>query len=96
VAAGLAEKCEIQLSYAIGLAEPMSVRVDTFGTGSVSDKQICKMISENVDPRPAAIIRRFGLTSPIFSNVSCYGHFGSNAVRMPWEATDLKLDSPWF
>ena len=96
VAAGLAEKCEIQLSYAIGLAEPMSVRVDTFGTGSVSDKQICKMISENVDPRPAAIIRRFGLTSPIFSNVSCYGHFGSNAERMPWEATDLKLDSPWF
>ena len=92
VAAGLAEKCEIQLSYAIGLAEPMSVRVDTFGTGSVSDKQICKMISENVDPRPAAIIQKFGLTSPIFTEVSCYGHFGGNAERMPWEATDLKLD----
>lgn len=92
VAAGLAEKCEIQLSYAIGLAEPMSVRVDTFGTGSVSDKQICKMISENVDPRPAAIIQKFGLTSPIFTGVSCYGHFGGNAERMPWEATDLKLD----
>ena len=92
VAAGLAEKCEIQLSYAIGLAEPMSVRVDTFGTGSVSDKQICKMISENVDPRPAAIIQKFGLTSPIFTGVSCYGHFGGNAEHMPWEATDLKLD----
>ncbi len=90
VAAGLAEKCEIQLSYAIGLAEPMSIRVDTFGTGSVSDKQICKMISENVDPRPAAIIQKFGLTSPIFTGVSCYGHFGGNAERMPWEQTDIQ------
>lgn len=90
VAAGLADKCEIQLSYAIGLADPMSLRVDTFGTGFVSDDLICKALSENVDPRPAAIIRKFGLTAPIFSNVSCYGHFGSNARHMPWEDTDLK------
>ena len=90
IAAGLAEKCEIQLSYAIGLAEPMSVLVDTFGTGSVSDETICRILTENVDPRPAAIIRKFGLTAPIFSEVSCYGHFGRNAAHMPWEATDLK------
>lgn len=90
VGANLAEKCEIQLSYAIGLSEPMSIRVDTFGTGFVSDELLCKALTENVDLRPAAIIRKFSLTSPIFSNVSCYGHFGSNAEHMPWEAADLK------
>ncbi len=89
VAAGLAEQCEVQLSYAIGLAEPMSIRVDTFGTGKVSDAEICKAISDRVDCRPAAIIRKFDLTSPNFSRVSCYGHFGSNALTMPWEQTDL-------
>lgn len=89
VASGLAEQCEVQLSYAIGLAEPMSIRVDTFGTGKVSDAEICKAISDQVDCRPAAIIRKFDLTSPNFSRVSCYGHFGSNALTMPWEKTDL-------
>ena len=96
IAAGLAEKCEIQLSYAIGLAEPMSVRVDTFGTGFVSEESICKALTENVDLRPAAIIRGFGLTSPIFSDVSCYGHFGSNAAHLPWETTDLNVALSWF
>lgn len=91
VANGLAEQCEVQLSYAIGLAEPMSIRVDTFGTGQVSDAEACEAISALVDCRPAAIIRKFDLTSPNFSRVSCYGHFGSNALTMPWEKTDLLL-----
>ena len=90
VAAGMAEECEVQLSYAIGLAEPLSIRVDTFGTGTLSNARLCKLISSAVDPRPAAIIRRFSLTSPFFSRVSCYGHFGSNALVMPWESTDLR------
>ena len=89
VAGGLADQCEVQLSYAIGLADPMSIRVDTFGTGIVSDELICETVSKNVDPRPAAIIRKFNLTSPNFSRVSCYGHFGSNAAHMPWERTDI-------
>jgi len=89
VAGGLADQCEVQLSYAIGLAEPMSIRVDTFGTGVVSDELICEAVSKNIDLRPAAIIRKFNLTSPNFSRVSCYGHFGSNAAHMPWEITDL-------
>jgi S-adenosylmethionine synthetase len=89
VAAGLADKCEVQLSYAIGLTEPIALMIDTFGTGKVSDEYLCSKIKKNVDLRPAAIIRRFGLRSPIFSSVSCYGHFGSNAIDMPWERTDL-------
>ena len=89
VAGGLAEQCEVQLSYAIGLADPMAIRVDTFGTGVVSDEMICQAISRNVDPRPAAIIRSFGLTRPIFSCISCYGHFGDNARCMPWEQTNI-------
>jgi len=86
VACGLANECEVQLSYAIGLADPTSVRVDTFGTGVFDDSLICEAICRNVDPRPAAIIRKFDLVSPFFSLVSCYGHFGSNASKMPWEA----------
>lgn len=89
VAAGLADRCEVQLSYAIGLAEPTSVLVETFGTAKVNQKAIQAFIHSSVDLRPAAIIRRFGLTRPIFSEVSCYGHFGSNASHMPWEQTDL-------
>ena len=91
VAAGLAERCEVQLSYAIGLSEPMSVRVDTFGTGVASDETICAAMRDIVDLRPEAIIRRFGLRAPIYSRVSCYGHFGSNAAKMPWEKTDLAI-----
>lgn len=89
VAAGLADKCEVQLGYAIGLAEPVSAMIDTFGTGKIPDEDLCKYILQTMDLRPAAIIRKFGLNNPIFSAVSCYGHFGSNAVDMPWERTDL-------
>lgn len=92
VAANLAERCEVQLSYAIGLAEPTSMLVDTFGTAHVSDEVIQAMVKANVDPRPAAIIQKFALTEPKFSKVSCYGHFGSNAIGMPWEITDIARD----
>lgn len=92
VAANLAERCEVQLSYAIGLAEPTSMLVDTFGTAHVSDEVIQAMVKANVDPRPAAIIQKFTLTEPKFSKVSCYGHFGSNAIGMPWEITDIARD----
>ena len=89
VAAGLAEVCEVQLSYAIGLSQPVSVRIDTFGTGKAPRGVLYGAVTELVDMRPAAIIRQFGLTDPIFSGVSCYGHFGANAAAMPWEQTDL-------
>lgn len=91
VAQGLADRCEVQLSYAIGLAEPMAVGIETFGTGKVERDALNRAIQNSVDMRPAAIIQRFGLTRPIFSPLSCYGHFGSNASRMPWEQTDLKI-----
>ncbi len=89
VAAGLADRCEIELSYAIGVAEPVSVLVDTFGTGRLPDSEIAELLRRHVDLRPNAIIRRFGLRAPIYSSVSCYGHFGANAKAMPWEQTDL-------
>lgn len=91
VAAGLAEKCEVQLGYAIGLAEPVSFRIDTFGTEHVKKADIYNAVLQAVDMRPMAIIQKFGLTNPIFSRVSCYGHFGSNAAAMPWEQTDLLI-----
>ena len=89
VAAGLAEKCEVQLSYSIGLAEPVSVRIDTFGTGKVSRSALYDAVVKLVDLRPAAIIQKFALTQPVFSKISCYGHFGYNARKMAWEQTDL-------
>ena len=88
VAAGLADRCEVQLSYAIGVAQPVSVLVDTFGTEKVAREKIQELVSA-VDMRPAAIIKRFDLRPPNFSKVSCYGHFGENAKDMPWEKTDL-------
>ena len=88
VAAGLADRCEVQLSYAIGVAQPVSVLVDTFGTEKVAREKIQELVSA-VDMRPAAIIKRFDLRTPNFSKVSCYGHFGENAKDMPWEKTDL-------
>lgn len=91
VAAGLAARCEVQLSYAIGLAEPVSFRLDTFGTETVDPEDLRQAILQAADMRPAAIIRKFGLTRPVYSRVSCYGHFGSNALEMPWEETDLRL-----
>ena len=88
VAAGWADQCEIQLSYAIGLAEPMSVLVNTFGTNHISEEDIGQQVKNRADCRPAAIIQQFDLTEPFFSQVSCYGHFGSNASKMPWEKID--------
>ncbi|MCD7842992.1 MAG: methionine adenosyltransferase [Lachnospiraceae bacterium] len=89
VAAGLADKCEVQLSYAIGVAEPVSVLVDTFGTGRVSNHRISELIRRDLDLRPAAIIRRLDLRRPIYLQTAAYGHFGSNTADMTWEQTDL-------
>ena len=88
VAAGLAEKCEIQLSYAIGVAQPTSVMVDTFGTGKLSDEKLVEIIRENFDLRPAGIIKMLDLRSPIYKQTAAYGHFGRNDLNLPWEALD--------
>ena len=88
VAAGLAEKCEIQLSYAIGVAQPTSVMVDTFGTGKISDEKLVEIIRENFDLRPAGIIKMLDLRRPIYKQTAAYGHFGRNDLDLPWEATD--------
>ncbi len=88
VAAGLAEKCEIQLSYAIGVAQPTSVMVDTFGTGRISDEKLVDIIRENFDLRPAGIIKMLDLRRPIYKQTAAYGHFGRNDLNLPWEATD--------
>lgn len=88
VAAGLADKCEIQLSYAIGVAQPTSVMVDTFGTGKISDEKLVEIIRENFDLRPAGIIRMLDLRRPIYKQTAAYGHFGRNDLNLPWEATD--------
>ncbi len=88
VAAHLADKCEIQLSYAIGVAEPISISIDTFGTGKVSDETIEKAIRENFNLRPAGIIKMLDLNRPIFAQTSNYGHFGRNDLDLPWEKTD--------
>ncbi len=85
VAAGLAKKCEIQLAYAIGVAEPVSVLVDTFKTGVVSDEKISEIISKNFDLRPGAIIKELGLRKPIFKQTAVYGHFGRPDLNLPWE-----------
>ena len=91
VAAGLADKCEIQLSYAIGVAQPTSVMVDTFGTGKVSDEKLVEIIRENFDLRPAGIIKMLDLRRPIYRPTAAYGHFGRTDVALPWEALD-KVD----
>ena len=88
VAAGLAEKCEIQLSYAIGVAQPTSVMVDTFGTGKISDEKLVEIIRENFDLRPAGIIKMLDLRRPIYKQTAAYGHFGRNDLNLPWEALD--------
>lgn len=89
VGAGLAERCEVQLAYAIGLADPVSVEVETFGTGRVSDEALADWVNAQVDMRPAVIVERFGLRRPIYRPLACYGHFGENARDMGWEQTDL-------
>jgi S-adenosylmethionine synthetase len=91
VAAGLAEKCEIQLSYAIGVAHPMSIMVDTFETGVLSDEKLVEIVRENFDLRPAGIIQMLGLRKPIYRQTAAYGHFGRNDLNLPWEALD-KVD----
>ncbi|MCR4738758.1 MAG: methionine adenosyltransferase [Lachnospiraceae bacterium] len=88
VAAGIADKCEIQLSYAIGVAQPTSIMVDTFGTGKLSDEKIVEIIRENFDLRPAGIIKMLDLRRPIYKQTAAYGHFGRNDLNLPWEATD--------
>ena len=88
VAAGLANKCEIQLSYAIGVAQPTSVMVDTFGTGKVSDEKLDNIIRENFDLRPAGIIKMLDLRRPIYKQTAAYGHFGRNDLDLPWEKLD--------
>ncbi len=88
VAAGIAEKCEIQLAYAIGVARPVSIMIDTFGTGKVSDDKIVEIVDANFDLRPAAIIRDLDLRRPIYRQVAAYGHFGRTDIDVPWEKTD--------
>lgn len=91
VAAGLAEKCEIQLSYAIGVAHPTSIMVDTFGTGKVSDEKLVEIVREQFDLRPAGIIKMLDLRRPIYKQTAAYGHFGRNDLDLPWEKLD-KVD----
>lgn len=91
VAAGLADKCEIQLSYAIGVAQPTSIMVDTFGTGKLSDEKLIAIIRESFDLRPAGIIKMLDLRRPIYRQTAAYGHFGRTDVDLSWEKTD-KVD----
>ena len=88
IAAGLADKCEIQLAYAIGVANPVSVMVDTFGTGKISDEKIAEAVKKVFDLRPAAIIEALDLRRPIYTPTSAYGHFGRKDIDLPWEKTD--------
>lgn len=92
VAANLAEKCEIQLAYAIGVARPMSIMVDTFGTGKVSDEELVNIIRANFDLRPAGIIKMLDLRRPIYKQTAAYGHFGRNDLDLPWEKLDKVED----
>ena len=92
VAAGIAKKCEIQLSYAIGVAHPTSIMVDTFGTGKLSDEKLVEIIRENFDLRPAGIIQMLNLRRPIYKQTAAYGHFGRTDVDLPWEKTDKAED----
>ncbi|HPD00150.1 MAG TPA: methionine adenosyltransferase [Acetivibrio sp.] len=92
VAAGLAKKCEVQLAYAIGVARPVSVRIDTFGTGSIPDEKIESIVTELFDLRPAAIIQTLNLRRPIYKQTAAYGHFGRDDLDLPWEKTDRVED----
>ena len=88
VAAGLAERCEIQVAYAIGVAHPLSVNVETFGTGTISDEQIARLVTRYFDLRPGAIIRDLDLRRPIYQQTATYGHFGRDDLDLPWERTN--------
>ncbi len=87
VAAGLADRCEIQVAYAIGVAHPLSVNVETFGTGKIADDEIGKLITKFFDLRPGAIIRDLNLRRPIYRQTAAYGHFGRDDIQLPWEDT---------
>jgi len=89
VAAGVADKCEVQIAYAIGVARPVSISVDTYGTGAIPDERITRIVREVFDLRPEAIIRKFDLRRPIYRQVSVYGHFGRPDLDLPWEALDM-------
>ena len=91
VASGIAKKCEVQLAYAIGVAKPVSILVNTYGTAKISDEEIIKIIQDNFDLRPAAIIETFDLRRPIYKQTAAYGHFGRTDIDLPWEKTD-KID----
>jgi len=97
VAAGLADKCEVQVAYAIGVAQPVSIAVDTFGTGTISEEDLVKLVRKNFDLRPAGIIKQLDLRRPIYKQTAAYGHFGRNDLNVPWEQTDkaevLKQDA---
>lgn len=88
VAAGLAKKCEVQIAYAIGVARPLSIMVDTFGTGEIPDAKLGKLVAENFDLRPGMIIKQLQLRRPIYKQVAAYGHFGRPELDLPWEKTD--------
>jgi len=92
VAAGLADRCEIQLSYAIGVAQPTSIMVDTFGTGKLSNERMVEIVRENFDLRPAGIIKMLDLRRPIYKQTAAYGHFGRNDLNLPWEALNKVSD----
>ncbi len=92
VAAGLAKRCEVQLAYAIGVAEPVSLLVDTFGTGAIDGAEMEKIVRDNFDMRPAAIIKNFDLLRPIYKQTAAYGHFGRTDIDLPWEHTDKAND----
>ncbi|ASJ56110.1 methionine adenosyltransferase [Brevibacillus formosus] len=88
VAAGLADKCEVQVAYAIGVAQPVSIAVDTFGTGTISEEDLVKLVRKHFDLRPAGIIKQLDLRRPIYKQTAAYGHFGRNDLNVPWEQTD--------
>ena len=88
VAAGLADRCELQLSYAIGVAEPTSISIETFGTGKIDQEKLIKAIRENFDLRPKGIINMLNLLRPIYQQTAAYGHFGRSDIDLPWEQTD--------
>jgi S-adenosylmethionine synthetase len=88
VASGLAEQCEVQISYAIGVAQPISVLVNTYETGKLPDEQILELVKKNFDMRPKAIIDQLNLLRPIYKKTACFGHFGRDDVEFPWERTD--------
>ena len=88
VAAGLADKCEVQVAYAIGVAQPVSIRIDTFGTGVVEEERLVQLVRKHFDLRPAGIIRALDLRRPIYKQTAAYGHFGRTDLDLPWERTD--------